>query len=267
MATYVIGDVQGCFASLQQLGTRIGFDAEADRLWFVGDLVNRGPRSLEVMRWVRSLGDRAVTVLGNHDLHLLARLEGVRGEGRRDTLDEVLDAPDRDELCDWLAHRPLLFQQSGFVMVHAGLLPQWCLVEAAELASEVERGLRSSSRGNLLGALYGSEPGTRWESSLSGTARYKAIVGAFTRLRTCTKIGELCADYAGAPGGAPSGCRPWYEWEHDRVETVLFGHWAALGLYQGHGVVGLDTGCVWGRSLTAYRLEDGKIFQQPNIDA
>lgn len=247
MATYAIGDVQGCMTTLHRLLKRISF-SRRDRLWFCGDLVNRGPRSLDVLRFVRTLGDRAVTVLGNHDLHLIARAEGLAKSKRRETLDQVLDARDCDEIVEWLRHQPVLHREGKYVLVHAGLLPQWKLRDAWQRASEVEEALRSKRRADLLrGKLQASE----W-------------LRVFTRLRTCHLDGTLC-EFDGHPMDAPAGCLPWYA--HPRRKStdavVLFGHWSALGLHVSADAIGLDTGCVWGRTLTAMRLEDGAFFFEP----
>ncbi len=243
MATYVIGDVQGCFITLERLLVRIDFDPSHDRLWFVGDLVNRGPSSLDVLRFIRELDDRAVVVLGNHDLHLIARSRGTRERKPRDTFDDVLEAPDRDALIEWLLNRPLLHREGDHVMVHAGLLPQWSLEEAEALARKAEKKLRDD----------------RLDKSL------RIAVDAFTRLRTCTESGEMCLDFAGPPEQAPAGCRPWFELaEIPGATTIFFGHWASLGLHLGTNAIGLDTGCVWGGALTALRLEDRKLVQEPS---
>lgn len=243
MATYVVGDVQGCFITLERLLARIDFDASRDRLWLVGDLVNRGPSSLEVLRFVRGLGASAVTVLGNHDLHLIERRRGTREPRRRDTFDDVLDAPDGDVLIDWLVERPLLYREGDAVIVHAGILPTWSLAQAEKLAKKASLAFRDGGVDSKL----------------------RTVLDGLTRLRTCSKDGEMCLDYAGPPGDAPKGCRPWFELTSlpDGV-TVYFGHWASLGLYLGTNAIGLDSGCVWGRELTAMRLEDREIFQEPS---
>jgi bis(5'-nucleosyl)-tetraphosphatase (symmetrical) len=265
MATYVIGDVQGCFTTLERLLRRIDFDAGRDRLWLVGDLVNRGPSSLEVLRWARSIGDRVTAVLGNHDLHLIACAEGVREPKRRDTFDDVLRAPDREALLEWLIGRPFLHREGDFVLVHAGLLPGWSLEEAEALAWEAQEALRSRRRYQLLEAFEDDEASLRWDSELPDGVRLRLVVDAFTKIRTLRLAGELCIDFAGPPGQAPEGCRPWFELcSFPPGATVLFGHWAALGLHLGKNAIGLDTGCAWGRSLTALRLEDRRVFQEPS---
>jgi bis(5'-nucleosyl)-tetraphosphatase (symmetrical) len=264
MATYAIGDVQGCFTTLERLLRRIDFDPGRDRLWLVGDLVNRGPSSLEVLRWAKSLGRNLVTVLGNHDLHLLARAEGLREARPRDTFDDVLEAPDRDALLEWLAGRPLFHREGEFVMVHAGLHPEWSLDEAEALAWEAQEALRSRKRYSLLEWFEDSEP-RRWSDSLDGPERLRLTVDVLTRIRTVKVTGDLCLEFAGPPDQAPEGCVPWFERsELPAGSTVLFGHWAALGLHLGRNAIGLDTGCAWGRSLTALRLEDRQVFEEPS---
>jgi len=265
MATYVIGDVQGCFTTLERLLRRIDFDAGRDRLWLVGDLVNRGPSSLEVLRWARSMGDRVTAVLGNHDLHLIACVEGVREPRRRDTFGDILEATDRDALLEWLIGRPFFHREGDFVLVHAGLLPEWSLEEAEALAWEAQEALRSRRRYQLLEAFEEGGASPRWDSKLVDSERLRLVVDAFTKIRTLRPAGELCLDFSGPPAQAPEGCQPWF----DRCSippraTILFGHWAALGLHLGRNVIGLDTGCAWGRTLTALRLEDRRVFQEPS---
>lgn len=255
MATWVIGDIHGCWLTLRRLLDAVSFDPARDRLWCVGDLVNRGPRSLEVLRFFRDLGDRTVVVLGNHDVHLLARAAGARGAARRDTLDEVLAAPDRDELLDWLARRPLVHREAGWLMAHAGLLPQWSDDEVAALAGELEERLGAGDWRDTLAAIH-------------RIPRLRAILDVLTRLRTCTAAGAPCFDYTGPPAGAPRGCRPWFELREPLLASriVLFGHWAALGFHRSHYAIGLDTACVWGGTLSAYRLEEGELRQLPMSD-
>jgi bis(5'-nucleosyl)-tetraphosphatase (symmetrical) len=256
MPTYAIGDIQGCFTTLERLLRRIDFDPKQDRLWLVGDLVNRGPSSLEVLRWAKSMGDRLTMVLGNHDLHLIGRAEGAREAKRRDTLDRVLEAPDREALIEWLIGRPLLHREGEFVLVHAGLHPNWSLEEAESAAWEAQEALRSRRRQSLL------------ISEAQGPKALEPIrffLDVFTNMRTLRKTGELCLDFKGAPREAPEGCFPWFEQcSFPPQVTVLFGHWAALGLHLGRQAIGLDTGCGWGRTLTALRLEDRQVFQEPS---
>jgi bis(5'-nucleosyl)-tetraphosphatase (symmetrical) len=247
MATYAIGDVQGCMTTLNRLLRRIEF-GRGDQLWFVGDLVNRGPRSLDVLRFVRSLGDRAVTVLGNHDLHLIARAEGIDKDKKRDTLDEILDARDCDELIEWLRHQRVLYRRGSLMLVHAGLLPRWTAKDAQHRARDVEEVLQGRRRNELL---RGKHPASPW-------------LRAFTRLRSCHVDGEL-SEYDGQPSRAPAGTYPWFAHPRRRSRdvTVVFGHWSALGLHVSADAIGLDTGCVWGRTLTALRLEDRAFFCEP----
>ncbi len=272
MATYAIGDIQGCFNTLTSLLERFRFDPNADRIWLVGDLVNRGPRSLEVLRWAAGLGDRLTTVLGNHDLHLLAMAAGVREPKPRDTLCAVLEAPDREDLIGWLSHRPLVHREGPFVMVHAGLLPSWNASEARLLAREVEGELASKRQRRLLQSLYhrsqGSQESLVWDDTLTGISRLRVITDALTRLRTCTREGRMCLDFTGPPDAAPNGCMPWHEvpGRSSLSHTIVCGHWAALGLHLREGLLALDSGCVWGGSLTGVRLEDREVFQEPMAD-
>jgi len=266
MATYAIGDVHGCFETLRRLLRRIAFDPRQDRLWLVGDLVNRGPRSLEVLRWAVAQGDRIVAVLGNHDLHLLARAAGVAEAKRRDTLEAVLEARDRDDLLLWLRHRPLVHREERFLLVHAGLFPSWSPGDAERLAREVEERLRGDKGPKLL-AVVGRKTPERWQDGLTGQERARAALSGFAGLRTLDEQERMCPDFSGSPRDAPKGCRPWFSVAGRKSAgvTVVFGHWAALGLHVEDGIAALDTGCVWGRELTAMRLEDGRLFQQPAV--
>jgi bis(5'-nucleosyl)-tetraphosphatase (symmetrical) len=265
MPTYAIGDIQGCFAELEKLLTHIHFHPDNDTLWFTGDLVNRGPRSLEVLRFVKSLGDKHITILGNHDLHLLAVAYGARTLHRSDTLDEILNAPDKTELLDWLRHRPLLHFDKPFVMTHAGLAPFWTLAKARELAQEVEAVLRGDFLKEFLQNMYGNMP-DHWDENLSGMERLRCIINYFTRMRFCHTDGRLELTYKGQIGDKPDDLIPWFD-VRGRVnanEKIIFGHWAALGgKADVPNVYPLDTGCVWGNCLTAQRLEDGKRFSVP----
>ena len=268
MATYAIGDVHGCFATLRALLGRIDFRPARDRLWMVGDLVNRGPDSLAVLRWAAALGDGLVAVLGNHDLHLLARAAGVAERRRRDTLEEVLAAPDRDELLAWLRARPVLHRDGDRVLVHAGLFPQWSVEEAEGLAREVEERLRGKASLRLLrqASLKRAE---RWRPALSAGARARVALAAMARLRALDGDGRMCVDWSGPPAGLPAGCRAWFAVAERRSAEaqIVCGHWAALGLRLEPGLAALDTGCVWGHCLTAWRLDDGQVFQEPSLDA
>ena len=264
MATYAIGDIQGCYRTLQLLLKRVRFDTADDRLWLVGDLVNRGPRSLKVLRWVREQGDRVTVVLGNHDLHLLGRAFETRASKSRDTLDPILKAPESTELVDWLLRRPLLHREGEFVLVHAGLLPSWTLERAGELAREVEMVLAGPKPRRLLQALVDARP-PAWREGLDEEDRWRVTVQALTRLRTCREDDRVCEGFSGPPEQAPDGCRPWFERRDDHAAgvTVVCGHWATLGLRLQPGLMALDSGCVWGRVLTAVRLEDREVFQEP----
>ncbi len=262
MATYAVGDIQGCFASLQALLDKCSFSPEFDRLWLVGDLVNRGPRSLETLRFVKGLGDRAVTVLGNHDLSLLMAAEGFGKRHRSDTIDDILAAPDRDELLHWLRHQRLMHVQGDYAMVHAGLLPAWSAAEARALAGEVEQALQAENYREFLANMWGSEPGA-WDSSLTGWPRLRVIVNAMTRMRFCSPAGEMDFKAKGELSQAPAGYLPWFEVPGRRsAATVLVtGHWSALGLRLEPNLLALDSGCLWGGKLSALRLEDRALFQ------
>ncbi|NLO80065.1 MAG: symmetrical bis(5'-nucleosyl)-tetraphosphatase [Xanthomonadaceae bacterium] len=260
MAVYAIGDIQGCGASLRQLLELIQFDPTRDTLWFTGDLVNRGPDSLWVLRFVRDLGERAVTVLGNHDLHLLAVWAGHAEPSHNDTLDEVLAAPDVDELMHWLRHQPLLHHdpELGYVMTHAGIPPAWDLATAKRCAKELEAALRSPDYDALLREIYGNQPDA-WNESLSGIDRLRYITNALTRMRVCDGEGRLQLHYKGLPHACPPGHMPWYKVPGRRYDgpTIICGHWSALGFYNDDGILAIDSGCVWGGQLTAVRLDDG----------
>lgn len=259
MATYAIGDVQGCFDELQQLLRKARFGTQ-DRLWFVGDLVNRGPKSLEVLRFVRELGDRAASVLGNHDLHLIAQLEGCEGPRKMDTFRDVLESPNAAELVGWLRGRPMMHAEGGFAMVHAGLLPQWSIERALALAKEVENALRGPNYREFLEHMYGNQP-SRWDDALAGWDRLRVIVNAMTRMRFCDQEGRM--DLEGKGTEPADGYRRWYELRPREPRTLLFGHWSQLGLVVEPALVGLDSGCVWGGMLSAFRLEDRTLYQVP----
>jgi bis(5'-nucleosyl)-tetraphosphatase (symmetrical) len=224
--------------------------------------VNRGPGSLEVLRLVKSLGDSAITVLGNHDLHLLAVAEGVAELHRTDTLDEILNAPDRDELLHWLRNQKLLHTQDGYVLVHAGLLPQWTVQQAAGYAREVEAALSGDDYATFLSRMYGNAPHA-WDDELTGYKRLRVIVNAFTRMRICTKEGEMEFKFKGEIEHIPAGYLPWFDIPKraSNKAIVIFGHWSALGLMVKKHIIALDTGCLWGGPMTAIRLEDRKLFQ------
>jgi len=273
MSTYVIGDLQGCAGSFDALLARIGFDAAADRVWIVGDLVNRGPDSLGALRRVIGLGPAATAVLGNHDLHLLAVAAGVRKAGRGDTLDAVLSAPDANALLDWLRHRPMAHRETvagtDWLMVHAGVLPSWTADATMRHAAELETALRADDWRTTLASLFGNKP-DRWSDDLTGLDRLRAIVNVLTRVRYCADDDRIDFKAKDAPAetGAnfpapPHGYRAWFDigTRRTRGTAIVFGHWSTLGLMVRDDVVGLDSGCVWGGRLTAIRLEDRAVFQ------
>ena len=260
--TYAIGDLQGCYQSLVELLAKIDAATPQAKLIFVGDLVNRGPNSLATLRLIRSLGDRAQAVLGNHDLHLLAAAHGIRKLHRQDTLAQILEAPDCDELLDWLRQRPLALLENGHLLLHAGALPQWSATRTLALAQEVETALRGPDWVAFLHEMYGNEP-TRWDDTLQGSARLRCIVNALTRLRFCTADGAMEFTAKESSGTTLPGYLPWFDVPRRQTEdvTVVFGHWSTLGLTVRPNLIGLDTGCVWGGQLTAVRLEDRALFQ------
>ncbi|MDF0645296.1 MAG: symmetrical bis(5'-nucleosyl)-tetraphosphatase [Nitrospira sp.] len=261
MATYAIGDVQGCRAQLSQLVDRIDFNPTRDHLWFVGDLVNRGPDSLGVLRLIKNLGAAASVVLGNHDLFLLAAAESIVTLRPKDTIDDVLKADDRSELIDWLRGRPLLIHDDSVLMVHAGLLPQWTAAEAVQLAGEVDGALGGPDyREFLRDFFHASLPS--WHPSLTGRMRRASVARAMTRIRSCTPAGEM-SGFSGAPQDVPPGYLPWFRVPGRRSAdtTIVTGHWAALGLQLESNHLAIDSGCVWGRHLTAVRFEDRAVFQ------
>lgn len=263
MATYAVGDIQGCFDSFRRLLDLCAFDPASDHLWLVGDLVNRGPRSLDTLRYVRSLGEAAVTVLGNHDLYLLMVAEGgAKFRGKDDTLQEILDAPDCGELLHWLRFQRLFHCAGEYGLVHAGLLPQWTAARALELAAEVETALRGPSYRDFILNLWGSEPAA-WSDELTGWARLRVIVNAMTRLRFCTPEGVMEFHTKGEALAAPPGHLPWFEvpGRQSAASVLVTGHWSALGLRLLPNLLALDSGCLWGGHLTALRLEDRQVFQ------
>jgi bis(5'-nucleosyl)-tetraphosphatase (symmetrical) len=262
MATYVIGDIQGCFAKFRELLGLIAFNSAQDRLWLTGDLVNRGPQSLEVLRYVKNLGERHVTVLGNHDLHLLAVAQHAEKITASDTFQDILRSPDREELLQWLSQQPLLYHEGEYVLVHAGLAPRWTLEKAKQLAREVETMLSSHGAKEFFRQMYTNE-GHDWRDDLRGHVRLRCIVNFFTRMRFCHLNGDLELGYKGTIADAPPDLVPWFDVK-DRVNKeckIIFGHWAALdGKADVENIYPLDTGCVWGNCLTAFRLEDEKRF-------
>ncbi len=261
MATYAIGDIQGCDEPLKRLLDRMPVDPARDELWLVGDLVNRGPRSVEVLRWARSLGDRVRVVLGNHDLHLLAAAAGARELRKDDTLRDVLEAPDRDELIDWLRRRPLIHVAGQTVLVHAGLHPQWTVPQAKELAAGVEAVLRDDYWREGIAELYAKKAKT-WRPDLGPNKQNRAVMAVLVSIRGCTADGEMSSE-TGPPEELPPGYRPWFEIPGHRWagHCIVCGHWSTLGLRLTPELVALDTGAVWGGPLTAIRLDDRQVFQ------
>jgi bis(5'-nucleosyl)-tetraphosphatase (symmetrical) len=255
MAIYVVGDVQGCFDELRALLDKVDFDPRRDRLWCAGDLVNRGPKSLKTLRFAKSIN--ALVVLGNHDLHLLASAHIPKYRKHKDTLKQVMNASDGPELLDWLRQQPLLHHdtKTGYTLIHAGLPPQWDLDTARRCANKVSKVLRSDRYIDFLRTMYGNHP-SRWSEELKSWDRLRFITNCLTRLRYCDANGHLALEQKGPPGSQPRHLRPWFEWEHrkSRDMNILFGHWSTLGGYDAPGVHALDTGCLWGGKLTAFRL-------------
>lgn len=256
---YLIGDLQGCCDAFERLLAAIGFSPSRDRLVLLGDLVNRGPQSLATLRRVRALGNAAEALLGNHDLHLLAVAHGVRPEHASDTLRDILDAPDREEWIEWLRQRPLAVEAEGWLCVHAGVAPGWDRSLTLSLARELETLLRSHQLGNFLPQMYGNEP-AQWDDRLEGPDRWRCAINVLTRIRYCHANGKL--DFKSKQGAAktPPGLIPWFEMpgRASAGTPIAFGHWSAMGLVQQADLLGLDTGCVWGGSLSAVRVDGGR---------
>jgi bis(5'-nucleosyl)-tetraphosphatase (symmetrical) len=257
-----IGDLQGCYEPFRRLLDKAAFDPGQDRLWLVGDLVNRGPRNLETLRFVKSLGAAATMVLGNHDLYLLMLAAGFGKRQHDDTLGDVLQAPDRDELLFWLRQQPLMHVEAGYALVHAGLLPGWTAPKARALAGEVEAWLRGDDYRELLGNLWGSEPAA-WDDALSGWGRYRVIVNAMTRMRFCNQDGVMDLRVKGELKDAPPGYMPWFAvpGRCSADTPVICGHWSALGLVVEPTLLALDSGCLWGRELSGIRLPERAVVQ------
>lgn len=265
MSLYAVGDIQGCHAEFCQLLDLIGFSVASDRLWLVGDIVNRGPASLAALREVKALGDAAVTVLGNHDFHLLMVAAGHTTPGAADTLAPILAAPDRDELIAWLTRRPLVVSEGDLMLVHAGLLPAWTPAMATAFAREVEAMIAGPDADAFLANLYSDEPST-WRDDLEGFDRLRAIVNACTRMRFCTAGGTMEFREKRGPAVAPEGYRPWFLHEGRRSagKTIVCGHWSTLELRLAPNLLMLDSGCLWGGMLTAVRLDDRRVYQVPS---
>jgi bis(5'-nucleosyl)-tetraphosphatase (symmetrical) len=267
MSIYAIGDAQGCFQQVQALLEQLrqapsSPDSSAPSFIFVGDLINRGPRSLDTLRFVHSLGKNAKVLLGNHDLHLLALAHNIRQPGKSDTVDEILRAPDCEQLLDWLRQQPLALFEHGHLLVHAGVLPQWSVEQTLQLAQEVSAMLSGPDWLDFLRQMYGNTP-ARWDDSLQGADRLRCIVNALTRIRFCQVDGSMDFSSSEGAAAAPAGCLPWFDLPGRLTENtpIVFGHWSTLGLLLRENVVGLDTGCVWGGKLTAVRLDDHAVFQ------
>ncbi len=262
MATYAIGDIQGCYNELRQLLKDINFKSDSDTLWFTGDLVNRGPKSLETLRFIKAMNDNAIVVLGNHDLHLLAAAYTGSKPGRKDTLDKILNAPDREELLNWLEHRPLIHTDdiTNLTMVHAAIHPNWSIGQAQALAAEVEAILQSEQHTDFYKNMYGDEPAV-WSEDLRGWPRLRHITNVFTRLRFCHQDGALALSHKCEPGAQPEELQPWFSMENrvSNNDNIIFGHWSTLILAKNivyGNVHPLDTGCLWGGHLTAMRIDD-----------
>ncbi len=262
MATYAIGDIQGCYHAFQALLARIEFNQDKDQLWLVGDLINRGSGTLEVLRWCYAHRENLRVVLGNHDLHALVVAEGIVAAHRGDTLDALMVAEDRDTLLTWLRHQPLIYKDADYLMVHAGLLPQWTVEQSMLYAAEVEDALRSKDYLHFLKHMYGNLP-NHWDAELSGLDRLRVITNAATRLRICTPEGEMEFKFKGELKDIPDGYVPWFDVPARATKDiqVIFGHWSALGLQQRENVFALDTGCLWGGKLTAMNLSTKAIVQ------
>ena len=257
MATYAVGDIQGCFTKLEQLLQIINFDKQSDQIWFVGDLVNRGPQSLETVRFVKSLGDAAVCVLGNHDIHLIACHANVQTCKPQSTLRQILDSRDADDIINWLRTQPLLHHDESlnWTMVHAGVLPQWDLALAKFCAQEVEQQLRSDNYINFLQHAYGDTP-NQWSNDLNDRDRWRISLNTFTRLRFCDEQGVMDFEHKGPPGEQSPNLHAWFDVPRKSENLrILFGHWSTLGLKNTENLLALDTGCLWGKQLTAARID------------
>ncbi len=265
MAIYAIGDIQGCFDDLLRLLDVIKFSEQSDQLWFAGDLVNRGPKSLETLRFVKALGKSAVTVLGNHDLHLLASAYKQRQPRKKDSLSQVLQSPDCDELLHWLRHQRLFHFNDDYCLVHAGLPPQWNFSKTKKMALKAEKVLQGANYMEFFKAMYGDKPDV-WSPELTGLNKIRFIVNCFTRMRYCDGAGRLDFKHNGAVGSQPDHLMPWFTVPGRQSSDlkIVFGHWSTLGYYQGHNCYAIDTGCLWGGQLTAIKL--GKKVKRISID-
>ncbi len=269
MAVYAVGDIQGCYKPLRKLLDKINFDPTVDRLWCVGDLVNRGPDSLRTLRFLKELGPAFTSVLGNHDLHFVALSTGAHDGGKKKTLKKLLNAPDCEELCEWVRHLPIIHHETlktdrgkeAFLMVHAGFAPGWSLKQILGYASEIENALQGDNYQKFLSKMYGDQPDI-WHEELDGMKRLRVLTNYFTRIRFCNPEAQLNLALKTGANTAPKGYKPWYQFQKlNKDLSILFGHWATLnGVTDMENVYALDTGCVWGRCLTALRLEDKQIF-------
>jgi len=256
MATYAIGDIQGCYQQLKALLLKLNFSSDKDKLWFAGDIVNRGPDSLKTLRFIKSLGDNAITVLGNHDLHLLAVANGRRKQGKKDTIQSILNAADSDQLIDWLVHRPLVhYQKKNHVcLVHAGIYPQWNLNEILAFSKEMESILQGSKAHEFFHHMYGDKP-SKWSNNLTGWDRLRFITNCFTRMRYINNDLKLCLKEKGAPEKQDLNIHPWFEFERKEKDlNIVFGHWSTLKDPKLNHLHPLDTGCLWGGKLTALKI-------------
>ena len=262
MATYAIGDIQGCYHAFMALLVRLQFNPKRDQLWLVGDMINRGSGSLEVLRWCYQNQENIKVVLGNHDLHALAVLHELKAEHKSDTLQAIFHAPDRAVLLIWLRNQPLMIVENGYVMLHAGLLPQWTIDGALSYAGEVESVLQNDNYQHFLANMYGSLP-NQWHDNLTGMDRLRIITNAFTRMRICTAAGEMEFAFKGELPNIPAGYMPWFDVPNRQSQNakIICGHWSALGLRQRNNIFALDTGCLWGGRLTAMCLETQAITQ------
>jgi bis(5'-nucleosyl)-tetraphosphatase (symmetrical) len=265
MSIYAIGDIQGCYDELRRLLDVIAFNENSDQLWFAGDLVNRGPKSLDTLRFVKSLGNAAITVLGNHDMHLLAASCTQKIAAKKDALSQVLEAPDRDELIDWLRQQPLFHTNNDFCLLHAGLPPQWDLKKTQQMALLAEKTLKSPDYRVFLKQMYGDKPNV-WSADLKGMSRLRFIINCFTRMRYCDINGRLDFANSGPIGSQPKGLLPWFDVpnRHSANMRIICGHWSTLGYYEGSNCYAIDTGCLWGGQLTAIKL--GQEVERFSID-
>ena len=263
MTTYAIGDIQGCFHAFSAMLAKLKFNPKVDTLWLVGDIVNRGTGSLEMLRWCFAHQDCIKLVLGNHDLHCLVVAHGFKPAHRGDTLDAILNAPDKDQLLDWLRHQPLMHVEDNVAMLHAGVLPQWTITQAQGYAREIEAVLQAADFKTFLAQMYGNTPAV-WNDNLTGIDRLRCITNAFTRLRICKQDGEMEFNFKGELANIPVDYLPWFAVPNRKSTdtTIICGHWSALGLYQANNIIALDTGCLWGGDLTVLKVQNLQMNQR-----